>query len=140
MISITSLRRTITRTAHQSGSSSALTVGELKPGVIFSASRQLGPRHVVFQQRIAAGDDHAFEPADDAVGQLGVPAGRVLDQHRLVAADLVQDPQPIGRQRAAGFDQIDDRVGHAQRDHDLDRAGQIDQVGLGLVLCRDTAR
>ena len=31
------LRLTITRTAHQAGSSSELTVGELKPGVIASA-------------------------------------------------------------------------------------------------------
>ena len=38
MMAITSPRRTITRTAHQPGSSEALMVGELKPGVIFSAS------------------------------------------------------------------------------------------------------
>ena len=70
MIAITSPRRTITRTAHQSGSSSELTVGELKPGVILSASRQLLARHVVFQQRIAAGDHHPFQPPHDAIGQL----------------------------------------------------------------------
>src|SRR5207249_2592836 len=38
MTLITSPRRTMTRTAHQAGSSRALTVGLLKPGVIFSAS------------------------------------------------------------------------------------------------------
>ena len=70
MIEITSPRRTITRTAHQAASSRALTVGELKPGVIFSASRQLAARHVVFQQRIAAGNRHPFQPPHDAIGQL----------------------------------------------------------------------
>ena len=38
MIAWASPRFTIDRTAHQSGSSRPLTVGELKPGVIFSAS------------------------------------------------------------------------------------------------------
>ena len=38
MISITSLRLTIARTANQPASSSLLTVGDSKPGVIFSAS------------------------------------------------------------------------------------------------------
>ncbi len=39
MISITSLRLTIARTANQPVSSSLLIVGDSKPGVIFSASR-----------------------------------------------------------------------------------------------------
>jgi len=47
MIEITSLRRTMTRTAHQSAASSALTVGELKPGVILSASASL-PRGTLY--------------------------------------------------------------------------------------------
>ena len=41
MMPITSPRRTITFTEHQAGSSSELIVGELKPGVIFSASGSL---------------------------------------------------------------------------------------------------
>src|SRR5437868_6094483 len=49
MIAITSPRRTITRTAHQPGSSRALTVGELKPGVTFSASGSL-PRGMLYSK------------------------------------------------------------------------------------------
>jgi hypothetical protein len=46
MISITSLRLTIARTLNQPASSSLLTVGDSKPGVIFRLG-QLLP-HVVF--------------------------------------------------------------------------------------------
>ena len=41
MISITSLRLTIARTANQPGSSSLFTVGDSNPGVIFSAAYAL---------------------------------------------------------------------------------------------------
>ena len=138
MMSITSLRLTIARTAHQPSSSSWLTVGDSKPGVIFSAAASFASRHVVFQQRIAAGDHDAFEPPDDAVAKLALLRGRVLHEQRLVVADLVEDPEPVGRQRAAGFHQVDDRVGHAQRDHHFDRAGELDDVAGDVRAWRDT--
>ena len=48
--------------------------------------------------------------------------------------DLVEYSQLICRQRAAGFDEVDDRIGYAQRDHDLDAAGDRHEMGLGAVL------
>ena len=70
MMSITSDRLTIARTAYQPSSSSLLIVGDSKPGVTFSASASFDLRHVVFEQRVAAGDHHAFEPTDDAIAKL----------------------------------------------------------------------
>ena len=109
--------------------------------MIFSAAASLASRDVVFQQRVAAGDDHAFQPADDAVGR-AAPCwrGRVLDEHRFVLADFVEDAQPIGGERAAGFDEVDDRVGHAERDHHFDRAGELDDVRLRLCAWRGSVR
>ena len=105
--------------------------GRIETGRDFFGLGQLRPRNVVFQQRIAAGDGDPLQPPHDAIGQFGLAALGILDQHGLIAADLLQNPQAIGGQRAAGLDQVDDRVGHAQRDHDLDRAGERDQVGSG---------
>ena len=120
----------MTRTAHQSGSSSELTVGELNPGVTFSASPSLTTRDVVFQQRVAAGDHHTFESACDAVGHLGIAWLMVLDQHGFVATDFVEHAQLICSQRAARFDEVDDGLGNPQRDHDLDGSGQRHEVHL----------
>ena len=60
--------------------------------------------------------------------------GRVLHEDRFVAADLVEHAQAIGGERAAGFDEVDDRVGHAERDHHFDRAGELDDVAVDFVL------
>ena len=54
---------------------------------------------------------------------LGVPLFFVLNQNRFVVANFVENSQLIGRQRAAGFDQIDNRIGHAQGNHNFAAAG-----------------
>ena len=46
----------------------------------------------------------------------------ILHEHRFIAADLVEHAETVGRERAARFDQVDDRVGDAEIDHDLDAA------------------
>ena len=65
----------------------------------------------------------------------------VLNEHRLVAADLVEHAEPVGGERAARLDQVDDGVGDAEVDHDLDAAGKFHEVSLhaafGQPLPRD---
>ena len=65
---------------------------------------------------------------------MAVRGGRVLDEHRFVAADLGENAEAIGGERAAGFHEVDDRVGHAQGDHHFDRAGEVDDVAGDFVL------
>ena len=73
MMPITSPRRTITCTAHQAGSSERIDGRRIEAGRDFFGLRQFAARHVVFQQRITAGNHHAFQPPHDAIGQFGMP-------------------------------------------------------------------
>ena len=58
----------------------------------------------------------------------------ILNQYGLVAAQFIEHLQSIRGQRAAGFHQVDDRVGNSQRNHDFDGAGQLHDVRVDLVL------
>jgi hypothetical protein len=57
-----------------------------------------------------------------------------LNHDGLIAADVFEHAELIGRERTAGFDQVDDRVGHAEGDHDFDRTAEVDQMQIRVVL------
>ena len=96
--------------------------------------RQLAPGNVVFKERVGAGDHDPLEPAHDPVGRRGIVEGTVLHEHRLVAADLGDHPEPVGRERAAGLHEVDDGVGDAELDHHLDAPREGNEVGFGTAL------
>ena len=56
--------------------------------------------------------DAPFDPEGGAmlIGCFQIAAAVVLDQHRLIAADFIENTKSVGRQRASGFHQIDDRI------------------------------
>ena len=85
----------MTRMLHQSGSSKVLTVGELKPGVDRFGFGSFLSWYIVFKQRIAAGDDYAFNTTDNAVGQDGVCATVALDEHGLVVVNVLDNSQTV---------------------------------------------
>ncbi len=73
MISITSPRVTITAHGAPVRIFQRADGGGIEARRDLFRLRQFGARHVVFQQRIAAGDHHALQAADDAVGQFRMP-------------------------------------------------------------------
>ncbi len=101
-------------------------------GDLFRGGEAL-PRDVIFEQGVAASDDDAFETPDDAIGHFRIARLMVLDQNRFVSADFCQHAEPIGGEGTACFHEVHDGIGHTQRDHDLDGAGEGHEVDLGRV-------
>ena len=52
------------------------------------------------------------------------------DEHGLGHEEGGDRPQPVDAQRAAGRDEVDDRIGHAELRRDLDRAADLDHLRL----------
>ena len=107
--------------------------GRLEAGRDLLGIGQFGFRHVVFEQRITAGDDDAFQPAYYTVSQMCVLSCVVLNEHGFVAAEFIEHREPIGGQCATGFHKVHNRVGDAECDHDFNRAGQLHNVGRNAV-------
>ena len=85
-----------------------------------------GPLDVVVHHHVAPGHQDALEPALEDL-QPGRRVAAAGDQHGLGLQDrLAEDLQPGLTQRAAGLDDVGDRVGDAEPHARLDRAVEAD--------------
>ena len=95
----------------------------------------LVPR-VQHQVALGAGREHRLEDEPQVVDERRLlarePAAR--DEHGLRVEQVRDLAQPVLAQRLAARDEVDDRIGDAEARGELDRAGQLDELGLDAEL------
>ena len=133
----TSAAGTSACTATIPGSASWSTLGAREPGTSSKISSSARLRRVQHQVAVAP-------RLDDRAEDRGQPARVVAlvarDQHGLGFEERPERAQAVRAQRAPARDEVDDRVCEAQARRDLDRAGDVDELGGDAALCKQLAR
>ena len=128
-------RGTIARTANQSRFCSGDTVGDSRPGVIAQARSTRVAGHVVVEHHVAAGGDHAQQPAAQHLdgGRSSLPSRRTSTAS-LRRIGSPKTSRPWERRVCAGLDDVGDDVGHPEGDGGLDGAVEAHDRGGDAVV------